>query len=65
MSQEERLTLDIAACARLLGISRGSAYSLAAEGKLPTIRLGRRVVIPKAAFDAWLDSAGGSAVQAS
>ena len=39
-------------------ISRGRAYSLAAEGKLPVIRLGRRMVVPKAALQKMLDEAG-------
>jgi excisionase family DNA binding protein len=37
-----------------LGISRGSAYALANKGKLPTIRLGRRLVVPKVALDRLL-----------
>ncbi len=55
---EERLTIDIPACARLLGISRGTAYTLAAEGKLPTIRLGRRLVVPRAALEKMLAEVG-------
>jgi len=48
------------AVARRLQVSRGHAYQLAREGVFPTIRLGRRVVVPRAAFDRWLDSAGTS-----
>jgi len=55
---EERLTIDIPECARLLGISRGTAYTLAAEGKLPTIRLGRRLVVPRAALEKMLAEVG-------
>jgi excisionase family DNA binding protein len=34
----------------LLGVSRAFAYELAARGELPTIRLGRRILVPKAAL---------------
>lgn len=32
--------------ASVLGIGRTSAYQMAAVGDLPTIRLGRRIVVP-------------------
>lgn len=40
--------------AELLGLSRGSTYELVREGTIPARRLGRRWVIPKASFAAWL-----------
>ena len=55
---DETLTYDIPTCARLLGISRGSAYTLAAARKLPAIRLGRRLVVPKAALENMLSLGG-------
>ena len=36
--------------ATILGISRGSAYEAARRGDIPTIRLGRRLVVPTAAL---------------
>jgi excisionase family DNA binding protein len=44
---EQRLTLTIEEAARLLGIGRGTAYAAARAGELPTIRLGRRVLVPR------------------
>lgn len=44
-----------------LGISRCLAYELARSGGLPTLRLGRRYVIPVVAFENWLASAGHAA----
>jgi len=44
----ERLVLSVEEAGRLLGISRAFAYELVARGELPVIRLGRRIVIPKA-----------------
>lgn len=40
--------------ARILGISRAHAYELIARRELPSLRLGRRIVIPKHALDALL-----------
>ena len=54
----ERLTLDVPAAGRLLGVSRVTAYQLAREGKIPTLRLGRRLVVPKVALERMLESAG-------
>jgi len=57
MATEERLTVTVAEAARLLGIGRGLAYELARLGKLPCLRLGRRMVIPRAALTEMLASA--------
>ena len=46
----ERLVLTVAEAGELLGISRAFAYELVARGELPVIRLGRRIVVPKAAL---------------
>ena len=42
----------------LLGLSRNSVYERIADGSLPSLRLGRRLVIPRAALEAWLAQAG-------
>ena len=44
----EPLTMSIDDAAQLLGISRGLAYEAARRGELPTLRLGRRLLVPKA-----------------
>jgi excisionase family DNA binding protein len=46
----ERCTLSVEEAGRLLGISRGAAYSYARDGSIPTIRLGRRLLVPRAAL---------------
>jgi len=46
----DRLTFKVEEAARLLGIGRQSAYMAAANGTLPTIRIGRRVLVPRAAL---------------
>jgi excisionase family DNA binding protein len=50
-----RLTLTVEQAAVLLGISRGLAYELVARGELPSLRLGRRIVVPRKALDELLD----------
>jgi excisionase family DNA binding protein len=45
--KDEALTLSVEHAARLLGISRTTAYRLVRDGELPAIRVGRRVLILK------------------
>ena len=54
MGEADRLTLTVEEAAQLLGISRGLAYELARCGKLPVVRLGRRLLVPKAALNKML-----------
>ena len=54
----EPLTVDIPTCAKLLGVSRGTAYALVKQNKIPAIRLGRRWVVPLAALNAMLAEVG-------
>lgn len=46
----ERLTLSVEEAAQVLGISRAHAYELAQQGEIPTLRLGRRIVVPRVAL---------------
>lgn len=46
------VTLDEAAA--ILRISRGSAYEAAKRGEIPTIRIGRRLLVPTAALERML-----------
>jgi excisionase family DNA binding protein len=47
---EERLTYTLAEAARQLGISRALAYEAANRGELPVFRIGRRLLVPRAAL---------------
>lgn len=40
--------LDIRQCAKLLGCGRTKAYQLTASGAVRTLRIGRKMLIPKA-----------------
>lgn len=49
--------LTIREVSAVLRISVPRAYALAAEGLFPSIRLsGRRIRVPRAAFDRWLET---------
>lgn len=41
-----RLTCTVPEAGQLLGIGRDSAYAAAERGEIPTLRLGRRIVVP-------------------
>ena len=52
-----RLVLSVPEAADLLGISRALGYELVARGELPSLRLGRRIVVPRAALLSLVASA--------
>ena len=47
-------TMTIEDAASELGISRHTAYQCARDGQIPTIRLGRRLVVPRVRLEAML-----------
>ncbi len=47
--------ISVPTAARLLGLSRASAYRFAGSGDLPTRRLGGRVFVVTAKLQAFLD----------
>jgi excisionase family DNA binding protein len=49
-----RLALSVEEAGPLLGISRDLAYDLVACGDLPSVRLGRRIVVPRRALEETL-----------
>ena len=51
----EPITLTIPEAAKLLRISRGTAYEAAKTGTLPTIRFGRTIRVPWHALQRLLD----------
>ena len=51
---EEHPTLTVAEAAAALGISRSSGFQAAACGQIPTLRIGKRLLVPTAALRAML-----------
>lgn len=56
MAISDRLTYTVPEAGELLGISRPQAYLMAKRGKLPVIRFGRRIVVPRLALMKMLES---------
>jgi excisionase family DNA binding protein len=46
----KRLTVSVEESAQMLGISRALAYELVRKNEIPSIKLGRRLVVPLAAL---------------
>jgi excisionase family DNA binding protein len=53
-----RLTLDVPDAARLLGIGRAAAYEGVRRGEIPHVRIGGRILIPRAALEEMLADVG-------
>lgn len=47
-------TLRIDEAAKVLGISRNACYEAAKSGQVPTVRIGKRLLVPKIALDKLL-----------
>jgi len=56
-SPDEPLTLSVQATARMLGLSRASAYEAIRTGQIPSIRFGKRIVVPRVALERMLAEA--------
>jgi excisionase family DNA binding protein len=46
--------MTVEEAARLLGISRSTAYECVRDGTLPALRLRRRIVVPTSALESLL-----------
>jgi excisionase family DNA binding protein len=52
--KSNRLTMSITDAARKLGVGRNTAYEAARAGEIPTIRIGKKILVPLAAFENYL-----------
>ena len=52
----QALLLTVKEAAKLMRIGRDMAYALVAEGKIPSVRLGRHIRIPRATLIAHLQA---------
>jgi excisionase family DNA binding protein len=53
----ERQTYTIDEAARILGIGRNAGYLAARSGALPVLRMGKRLLVPRAALERLLGEA--------
>lgn len=51
MEAVERRTYQVPEVAKMLGVSRAAVYNAVARGTIPSIRIGKRVVVPRAAVE--------------
>lgn len=52
---ESERTMTVPEAAAILGIGRNAAYEAAKTGQIPTIRIGKRILVPRAALDRMLE----------
>lgn len=50
-----RKTISVEDAGKQLGISRNAAYDAARRGDIPTIKIGRRLLVPQAVFERMID----------
>lgn len=58
MSDRENVecaTLSIVEAAKRLGIGRNQAYEAAQRGEIPNIKIGKRILVPRLAFERMLE----------
>ncbi len=55
MEKTEKLTLSVEEAGKLLGVSRAIAYQLSRRADFPTLRIGKRVLVPKKQLEEWMD----------
>ncbi len=58
---EVALTYTVDEVAALLGVARGVAYDNVRNGLIPAVRVGRRWLVPRSRFHAWLDAISSAA----
>ena len=55
MADKDRLTMTVPEAAEALGIGKNQGYEAARTGQIPTIRIGRRLLVPRAALERLLE----------
>jgi excisionase family DNA binding protein len=64
MATSERLTYNVKEAAELLGLSKNSAYQACLKGEIPHLKIGKRILIPRAQLDRMLSEAGKAIIPA-
>ena len=52
----ERVTVSVEEAGQVLGLSRGAAYNAARRGDIPTLKIGKRLIVSTAQLLAMLDA---------
>ena len=56
--EDECLTISVENAAKLLGISRGLAYDMVRQKKIPALHFGRIIRVPRYALEQLLNAQG-------
>jgi excisionase family DNA binding protein len=64
MTEILRATVTVQEAAQILGLGRNQAYEAAAAGQIPTIRIGKRILVPIAALNRMLGIDGAKTPEA-
>jgi excisionase family DNA binding protein len=51
---KRRLTITVPEAAEQLGISKNAGYTAVKSGEIPTIKIGKRILVPLAALERML-----------
>jgi len=51
---QRRLTMSVTEVCQEMGISKPTGYDLVNQTNFPSIRLGKKIIIPREAFENWL-----------
>lgn len=54
--ENERLTINTAEAASMLGVSVGTVRKLSQRSDFPSFKNGRHILIPRAAFVEWVNN---------
>ena len=57
-TRNDRLVLTVVEAAQVLGLGRNSAYEAIRRREIPSIRVGGRILVPRAALETLLARAG-------
>ena len=58
----ERKVITVPEAGEQLGLGRNAAYEAAKRGDIPTVRIGRRLLVPRDAIDQLLARASGKSI---
>jgi len=52
----EKLAVSVVEAAKLISVSKSTAYALIEQGRLPAIRVGeKRIIVPVKSLEHWLE----------
>lgn len=51
------MAMSVREAARALGLGRETVYEMVRQNQIPNVKVGRRVIIPRPALEAWLAGA--------